>query len=147
MKYITNIDTLSALVDRLISENIKLYFFKKDKLTNNIKHQEVVIKEIRDRLTSFLTSTIGSKEYEYISEKRTYKPDDIVETIEELIYNDITTGEGDRANLAESLSDNPSIETFTKNHKLIRKANENRASKKNELDGQFKNIVEGDGND
>ena len=30
MKYITNIDTLSALLDRMISENIKLYFFKKD---------------------------------------------------------------------------------------------------------------------
>ena len=35
----------------------------------------------------------------YISEKRTYTPEDIVETLEELITNDITTGEGDRANL------------------------------------------------
>ena len=31
MSYITNIDTLSALLDRLISENIKLYFFMEDK--------------------------------------------------------------------------------------------------------------------
>ena len=30
MKYITNIDTISALLDRLITENIKLYFFNKD---------------------------------------------------------------------------------------------------------------------
>ena len=36
MKYITNIDTLSALLDRLISENIKLYFFKKDSLMYNV---------------------------------------------------------------------------------------------------------------
>ena len=108
--YITNIDTLSALIDRLISENIKLYFFKKDKLTKSIKHQELVIKEIKMRLNSFLTSTIGSKEYEYVSEKRTYKPDDIVETIEELIYNDLPTGEGDRANLEESLSDKANID-------------------------------------
>ena len=144
MKYITNIDTLSALIDRLISENIKLYFFRKDNLIDNIEHQENVIKEIKDRLCLFLNDTIGSKKYEYVSEKRTYKPDDIVETIEELIYNDITTGEGDRANLKESLSDNPSIETFTKNHKLIRKANENRAGKKNQIDEQFKNIVEND---
>mgnify|MGYP003654095669 CR=1 FL=1 len=144
MKHITNIDTLSALIDRLISENIKLYFFRKDNIVDNIEHQENVIKEIKDRLSSFLNETIGSKEYEYVSEKRTYKPDDIIETIEELIYNDITTGEGDRANLKESLSDNPSIETFTKNHKLIRKANENRATKKNKLDEQFKNIIEDD---
>ena len=41
MKYITNIDTLSALLDRLISENIKLYFFEKDNLADNIKHQKI----------------------------------------------------------------------------------------------------------
>ena len=146
--YITNIDTLSALIDRLISENIKLYFFKKDKLTKSIKHQELVIKEIKMRLNSFLTSTIGSRKYEYVSEKRTYKPNDIVETIEELIYNDITTGEGDRANLEEVKSDSPSIKSFTKNHKLIRKANENRAGNKNKLDEQFKGFVkEDDDND
>ena len=49
MSYITNIDTLSALLDRLISENIKLYFFKKDGLDENIEHQEKVISEIKER--------------------------------------------------------------------------------------------------
>ena len=142
--YITNIDTLSALIDRLISENIKLYFFRKDELTKNIKHQEVVIKEIKARLNSFLTSTIGSKKYEYVSEKRTYKPDDIIETIEELVYNDITTGEGDRDNLKEALSDNPSVDKFQRNHKRLRKANETRALNKNKIDEQFKDIVEDD---
>ena len=101
MSYITNIDTISALLDRLISENIKLYFFRKE---------DVV--------------------------------DDIVETLEELIHNDITTGEGDRANLKEATSDNPSLEHFTRNHKLIRKANENRAVAKNKLDEQFKGFID-----
>ena len=63
--------------------------------------------------------------------------------IEELINNDIITGEGDRANLKEATSDNPSLEHFTHGHKLIRKANENRAVSKNKLDEQFKNVVEG----
>ena len=146
MKYITNIDTLSALLDRLISENIKLYFFKKDDLKDNIDHQEIVISELRQKLSELFTEVLDSGRYKYLSEKRTYKPDDIIETIEELIYNDITTGEHDRANLDESLSDNPSIDTFTKNHKLIRKANENRASAKNKIDEQFQNIIEDNGN-
>ena len=144
---ITNVDTLSALLDRLISENIKLYFFKKDDLKDNIDHQEIVISELRQKLSELFTEVLDSGRYKYLSEKRTYKPDDIIETIEELIYNDITTGEHDRANLDESLSDNPSIETFTKNHKLIRKANENRASVKNKIDEQFQNIIEDNGND
>ena len=142
MKYITNIDTLSALLDRLISENIKLYFFKKDGVVDNIKHQEEVISDIRKRLVLLFTDTFESKSYEYVSELRTYKPDDIVETLEELIHNDITTGEGDRANLKEATSDNPSLEHFTRNHKLIRKANENRAEAKNKLDKQFKGFIE-----
>ena len=142
MSYITNIDTLSALLDRLISENIKLHFFRKENVIDNIEHQEHVIGEIKYRITKLLLDVYKEKEYNYISEKRTYKPDDIVETLEELIHNDITTGEGDRANLKEATSDNPSLEHFTRNHKLIRKANENRAEAKNKLDEQFKDFIE-----
>ena len=142
MKYITNIDTLSALLDRLISENIKLHFFRKENVIDNIEHQENLIEEIKYRITKLLLDIYKEKEYNYISEKRTYKPDDIVETLEELIHDDITTGEGDRANLKEATSDNPSLEHFTRNHKLIRKANENRAEAKNKLDEQFKDFIE-----
>ena len=140
--HITNIDTLSALLDRLISENIKLHFFRKDGITDNIEHQEKLIEEIKYRITKLLLDVYTDNRYNYISEKRTYKPDDIVETLEELIHNDITTGEGDRANLKEATSDNPSLEHFTRNHKLIRKANENRAVSKNKLDEQFKRYIE-----
>ena len=142
MSYITNIDTLSALLDRLISENIKLHFFRKEDVVDDIEHQENVIGEIKYRITQLLLDTYTERQYEYISEKRTYKPEDIVETLEELIHNDITTGEGDRANLKEATSDNPSLEHFTRNHKLIRKANENRAVAKNKLDKQFKGFID-----
>jgi len=142
MSYITNIDTLSALLDRLISENIKLHFFKKDGIVENIEHQEKVISKIKDRLFVLFDDVYREGSYEYVSELRTYKPDDIVETLEELIHNDITTGEGDRANLKEATSDNPSLEHFTRNHKLIRKANENRAAAKNKLDEQFKGLID-----
>jgi len=143
MSYITNIDTLSALLDRLISENIKLYFFKKDGIDENIEHQEKVIFEIKEKIkTLFLEIYVTQDGYEYMSEKRTYKPEDIVETLEELIKNDITTGEGDRANLKEATSDNPSLKHFTRNHKLIRKANEQRAVAKNKLDEQFKGFID-----
>jgi len=146
MSYITNIDTLSALLDRLISENIKLHFFKKDGIVENIEHQEKVILSIKERLFILFDDVYREGKYEYVSELRTYKPDDIVETLEELIHNDITTGEGDRANLKEATSDNPSLEHFTRNHKLIRKANENRAAAKNKLDKQFKGLVDEDNN-
>ena len=71
-----------------------------------------MISEIKYRITKLLIDVYEEKEYKFISEKRTYKANQIVETIEELIYNDINTGEGDRDNLEESLSDNPSVEKF-----------------------------------
>ena len=71
--YITNIDTLSALLDRLISENIKLFFFKKDGLLENIKHQEVLIAEIKSKITKLLSDTINNGKYDYISEKELTK--------------------------------------------------------------------------
>ena len=119
-----------------------VYFFKKDGIDDNIKHQENVITHIKTRIAELLTDVYVSGNYNYISEKRTYKPDDIVETLEELINNDITTGEGDRANLKEATSDDPSLKHFTRNHKLIRKANENRAVSKNKLDEQFKGFID-----
>ena len=139
---ITNIDTLSALLDRLISENIKLYFFEKDNLKKNVDHQKMVISQIKEKLSELFIEVLESGKYKYLSEKRTYKPDDIIETLEELISNDINTGEGDRANLKEATSENPSVENFERNHKLIRKSNESRAASKNKLDEQLKNIVE-----
>ena len=40
---VTNIDTLSAYFDRLITENIKLYFFEKDRLLEKVEHQRIII--------------------------------------------------------------------------------------------------------
>lgn len=144
--YITNVDTLSALLDRLISENIKLFFFKKDGLTDNIKHQEEVITQLKQKISELLLDTTQNGKYNYISEKRTYKSDAIVETLEELIKCDITTGEGDRANLTEALKDNPDVNVFAHNHKKLRKANELRAVNKNKLDEQYKDFIENNTN-
>ena len=68
MSYLTNIDTLSALLDRLISENIKLYFFKKDNIDENIKHQERLIYQIKERISDLLIEVYVSGGYRYISE-------------------------------------------------------------------------------
>lgn len=142
MKRITNIDTLSALFDRLITENIKLYFFNKDKSLDKINHQNDVIKEIKKKICELFEEVYTNKKYNYIEEKRTYSINDVVESLETLIKSDILTGEGDRDNLKEANSKNPSIEKFVNNHKKIRKANELRAVSKNKIDEQFKKIID-----
>ena len=54
---ITNIDTISALFDRLITEKIKLYFFEKQEKDIEAKHQKIVIGEIKIKLEELLSDT------------------------------------------------------------------------------------------
>lgn len=139
---VTNIDTLSAYLDRLITENIKLYFFNKDGLLDKVEHQNKVISEIKLKISELLTESVTNKSYEYMGEFRTFNESAIIEELEELIQNDINIGEADRARLEEAKKDTPNIERMTVNEKRLRKANEGRARNKNNIDSLLKKIVE-----
>jgi len=138
---ITNIDTLSNYFDRLVTENIKLYFFTKDKQEDKIQHQKQVISEIRNKLSELFKETIQSGQYDYVGEFRTFNESAIIEELEELIQNDINIGEADRARLEEAKKESPNIERLVVNEKRLRKANEGRARNKNNIDTLYKNII------
>jgi hypothetical protein len=140
---ITNIDTLSVLFDRLISENIKQFFFKKSNDFEKVDHQQIVIDEIKLKITNLLEECISSGKYEYIAEKRTFNSSDIVEELEQLITHDIIVGESDRGVLNQIISDTPDVDNLKVHGKRMRKANEGRSLNKNNIDLQFKNLIEG----
>ena len=126
-KRVTNIDTLSALLDRLVTENIKRFFFDKDDLTEKVEHQDLVISEIKSRLVELFLEVYDNGKYEYISENRTFTASNIVENIQDLITNDIHIGESDRARLNIVMLE----------EKRLRKSNEGRAENKNNIDNEF----------
>lgn len=135
---VTNIDTISAFIDRLIVENIKLYFFNKEDRNEEVNQQLVIISEIKKKLSDVILECILSGEYNYLSEKRTFDENAIVENIEELIKNNLNIGEGDRARLAEITKDTPNFDIVLANEKITRKSNEGRARNKNKIDEIFK---------
>lgn len=139
---ITNIDTLSAYFDRLITENIKLYFFNKDGLTEKASHQKNVIEEIKKKISELISDAVKSGKYTYMQEFRTFNESAIVESLEDLIINDINIGEADRARLEETTKENPNLDKMIVNEKRLRKANEGRSRNKNDIDNQFKQIIE-----
>jgi len=140
---ITNIDTLSAYLDRLITENIKLYFFTKDGLTEKINHQKQIIFEIKEKISELFIETLQKNSYNYIEEHRTFNESSIIEELNELIQNDINIGEADRARLEETTKDVPNLDRMIINEKRLRKANEGRARNKNKIDKQFKDMIDG----
>ena len=138
---ITNIDTLSALFDRLITERIKWFFFNKDNDQEKVNHQKVVVDEIKNKINNLLIESFESGRYDYLEEKRTFNEDSIVEELEELVINDINIGEADRARLEETKSKNPNLEKMIVNEKRLRKANEGRAGNKNKIDKILKDSL------
>ena len=138
---VTNIDTLSAFLDRLITENIKLFFFEKDQLLDKVQHQHLVINEVKSKITELLHECYDKGQYDYISGKRTFNESAIVEELNELIQNDINIGEADRARLEETTKQHPNLDRMIVNEKRLRKANEGRARNKNSIDNLFKEIV------
>lgn len=140
---VTNIDTLSVLLDRLISENIKLFFFEKSNELDKIEHQQLVINEIKIKVTNLLDECTMAGKYDYIAEKRTFNSTDIVEELEDLIVNDIIVGESDRGVLKQITSKTPNVDDLKIHGKRMRKANEGRALNKNKIDLIFKNMIEG----
>ena len=128
---ITNIDTLSALIDRLKTENIKLFFFEKDKLEEKALHQKDIINEIKYKLKELFLEVYNANCYDYIDEKRTFSSSNIVEEISELVTNDIHIGESDRARLNIAMLE----------EKRLRKSNEGRSKNKNNIDKNFQNLI------
>lgn len=131
---ITNIDTLSAYLDRLITENIKLYFFSKDNLLDKADHQKIIIQEIKNKISELFRECLSQESYDFIEEYRTFDESSIIEELEDLIQNDINIGEADRARLAETMKEQPNLDRMIINEKRLRKANEGRAKNKNNID-------------
>ena len=141
---ITNIDTMSAYFDRLITENIKLYFFEKDNLPEKAEHQHIIITKIKQKISELFLEILKNNQYNYVEEYRTFNETSIIEELEDLIRNDINIGEADRARLEETTKEVPNLERMIINEKRLRKANEGRARNKNKIDKLFKQNIQND---
>lgn len=130
---ISNVDTFSAYLDRLIVERIKWYFFKKDNNAESMIFQEEVVAEIKKKITDLL----DEQEYYFKQEKRTFKQEFLI-NLDELVTNNIHIGESDRARLNEVKSDQPNLDVLIAQEKRLRTANEGRSKNKNEIDKLYK---------
>lgn len=137
---ITNIDSLSAYCDRLVTERIKHYFFEKDGKLDLVQHQEMIIKEIKAKLSQLFIESFSEDEYEYMGEKRTFTLDGLIQQLDELIVNDIEIGQGDRRRLEEIKKEHPDLKIILENERLTRISNESRAKNKNNIDQHFADL-------
>jgi macrodomain Ter protein organizer (MatP/YcbG family) len=129
---ITNINTISALLDRLITEKIKQYFFLVEGDNKAAKTQGEISEVICNEIKNTLTEAITSKKYDFVAEQRTYKKkvSNLTDSISDLIVMNLNVGKADH-NLAEIIN----------NLKLSRLSLEKRSKLKNNIDNLLKEII------
>ena len=131
-KYISNLNTVSALFDRIITEKIKQYFFYLSKEKKKFKIQTQLINSLHNELQHTFKQIIKSRQYKFIKEKRTFDKDmkNFFYSVENLIVMNLNVGKSDN-NLSKIL----------KNLKLSRASLERRAKIKNDIDDLVKKII------
>ena len=131
--YVSNLDSVSAILDRLITEKIKQYFFFLKKDHKSISKQSLIIKKINEKLTTTLKEIYYSKKYEYMSESRTFgkqkKIDELVNSMENLVIMHLNISKADNK-----------LNEIIKNIKLSRNSLEERSKIKNNIDMLIKKL-------
>ena len=83
---VTNVDSFSAYIDRLITERIKEYHFRnKQNKPNEALHQIEVIKVILHKMFDLLNEITTQNGYVYIGEKRTFDEEKITNDVNKLL--------------------------------------------------------------
>ncbi len=72
-KYLTNVDCMSALLDRLAIEQLKLREFQIDTQPQAVRHQELIVYAIRDRVSSIIVRTLRRGEYSHLPGTRKHE--------------------------------------------------------------------------
>lgn len=137
---IHNIDSYSALLDRLITENIKLMQFRTDNNTKAIAQQIEIISHIKTKLIDLFGECLSSLNYYYIGELRTHKSE-IIDKLEQLVEQDVHMGLAEKEKIKLLNNNNTNFIDTIKTDLYLRKSNENRANIKNSLDILWEKII------
>ena len=143
--HISNLNSLSALFDRLIVENIKMNYFDSKGDKDRARKQSILVEAIRSELNDFFLTTITEGKYSYYSENRTFelkkKVDEFTKSVNSLCecHSNITSCDGQK--LQEAKSETPDMELILKLEYKNRENLEKRASDKNKLDQLYEDIL------
>ena len=134
--YVSNLNSISASLDRLITEKIKLYFFEKmeksDYVNDSIEKQKKMINTLHMILIDTFENIFKTKEYNILLEKRTFNENlkTLTINIEQLVEMNLNVGTADNsiAKILEQLS-------------LSRSSLEKRSKIKNTIDESVKDLL------
>lgn len=129
-----NVNSFSAIIDRLIIENLKIFQFIERGELEKADEQNAIISELKKEL-DIIFDEIESKSYDSISEQRTFHTsDNTFFNLFLLSLNNYSIATGDQLKINESQKEEIDVNTLTECIKFVRTNLELRSYAKNNLE-------------
>lgn len=133
MKRISNANSFSAIIDRLIIENLKIIQFVDQNKLEMAEKQNEIIGALKNELEVIYDELLNNK-YSSVDEQRTYTPDDIFSDMFRLCLNNYCIAKGDRKITNDSKLPIVNITELQTYINFIRQNLEERSKSKNNLE-------------
>ena len=129
----SNVNSFSALLDRLIIENLKIIQFVDQNKLKEAKQQNVIISELKNELDSIYQELLENR-YKSIGEQRTYTNDNLFSDLFRLCLNNYCIAKGDKLKVEESKKGIVNVDMLKNYINAVRENLEERSKSKNNLE-------------
>ncbi len=134
MKRISNVNSFSTIIDRLIIENLKIFQFIESGDLKKADDQNDIISELKNEL-DIIFDEIKSNSYDSISEQRTFTTsDNVFLNLFLLSLNNYSIAKGDKLKLKEIKKNEIDVEKLKLYIDFVRSNLELRSHAKNNLE-------------
>lgn len=133
MKRISNVNSFSAIIDRLIIENLKIIQFVDQNKLKEAEQQNEIIFELKCELDK-IYGELSECRYKSIGEQRTYTNDNLFSDLFRLCLNNYCIAKGDKLKIEESKKDIVNINILKNYINVVRENLEERSKSKNGLE-------------
>ena len=133
MKRMSNVNSFSAIIDRLIIENLKIIQFIDQNKLEEAEQQNVIISELKTELDLIYQELLESR-YTSIGEQRTYTNNNLFSDLFRLCLNNYCIAKGDNLKIEESKQGIVNVDMLKNYINAVRENLEERAKSKNSLE-------------
>lgn len=133
MKRVSNVNSFSAIIDRLIIENLKIIQFVDQNKLKEADQQNEIIAELKSELDT-IYQELTENRYKSIGEQRTYTSDDLYEDLFRLCLNNYCIAKYDKLKIVESNKTIVNVNHLQNYILSVRKNLEERSKSKNNLE-------------
>lgn len=133
MKRVSNVNSFSAIIDRLIIENLKIIQFVDQNKLEEAEQQNVIISELKTELNLIYQELLENR-YKSIGEQRTYTNDNLFSDLFRLCLNNYCIAKGDKLKIEEINKSFVNIDNLKNYILAVRENLEERSKSKNNLE-------------